>query len=63
MSYMFWVRFRLRLLPPLPSWATRTPRALLIRPSLRATSLCHTRLPLTGAPFGLDSVRLLSTSR
>ena len=50
MSDMFSVRFRLRLLPPLPSRATRTPRGLLIRPSLRcATSLCHTRFPLTGA--------------
>jgi len=32
MSRMFYVRFRLRRLPTLPSWATRTPRALLIRP-------------------------------
>ena len=63
MSGMFYVRFRLRLLPPLPSWATRTPRALLIRPSLCATSPCHTRFPLTDAPFGLGSVRMLSTSR
>jgi len=64
MRWMFFVRFRLRLLPPLPSCATRTPRALLIRPSLCcATSLCHTRFPLTGAPFGLGRKRMLSTSR
>jgi len=64
MSYMFRVRFRLRLLPPLPSWATRTLRALLIRPSLCcATSLCHTRFRLTGAPFGLGRKRMLITSR
>jgi len=66
MKQMFSVRFRLRLLPPpLPSWATRTLRALLIRPSLCcATSLCHTRFPLTGAPLcGLGRMRMLSTSR
>ena len=60
MNSMFSVRFRLRVLPPLPSRATRTPRALLIRPSLCcATSLCHTRLPLTHAPF-VDSAGSVS---
>ena len=63
MSKMFWVRFRLRLLPNTPELGhTRSPRALLIRPSLCATSPCHTRFPLTGAFFGLGSMRLLSTS-
>jgi len=47
MSFMFNVRFRLRVLPTLPSWATRTPRALLIRPSLCLPSpLCHTHFSL-----------------
>eukprot|EP00964_Phaeocystis_antarctica_P027637 scaffold15596_cov44-Phaeocystis_antarctica.AAC.1 len=56
-------------LPPAPSALTpkpghaRTPRALLIRPSLSVPSLCHACLPLSGTPFGLGSMRLLSTSR
>ena len=54
MKQMFDVRFRLRLLPPLPSWATRTPHALLIRPFLCATSPCHTRFPECRMP-PLDS--------
>eukprot|EP00964_Phaeocystis_antarctica_P074639 scaffold45948_cov58-Phaeocystis_antarctica.AAC.1 len=46
-------------LPPSPSALTpepghtRTPRALLIRPSLSVPSLCHACLPLSGAPSGL----------
>ena len=51
MNYMFLVRFHLRLLPTLcPSWTTRTPRVLLIRPSLYATSPCHA-LPSAGCPL------------
>eukprot|EP00964_Phaeocystis_antarctica_P071427 scaffold43576_cov55-Phaeocystis_antarctica.AAC.6 len=56
-------------LPPAPSALTpepghtRTPRALLIRPSLSVPSLRHACLPLSGASFGLGRGRLLSTSR
>ena len=37
-SHMFYVRFRLRLLPTPELWATCTPRALLIRPSICVVS-------------------------
>ena len=64
MGAMFRVRFRLRVLPTHPSWASRTPRALLIQPSLCVPSpLCHThslcRLPLL---LGLGRMRMLSIS-
>jgi len=56
MSFMFNVRFRLRVLPTLPSWAARTPRTLLIRPSLCVPSpLCHTHFPLHPDASFLDS--------
>jgi hypothetical protein len=66
MGAMFRVRFRLRVLPTLPSWATRTPRALLIRPPPLCvpSPLCvpHTHFPLPDASFGLGRWRMLSIS-
>ena len=64
MNYMFLVRTHLRLLPTLPSWATRTPRALLIRPPLCVPSpLCVPHaFPLPDASFGLGRWRMLSIS-
>jgi len=56
MGYMFVVRFRLRLLPTLPSWATRTCRARCVfRPSLCVPHLRATRFPSAGCPPPLDS--------
>jgi len=65
MYAMFSVRFRLRRLPPLPSWATQKHAACAadLPFPLCHTSACHTRLPLSVAPFGLGSLRMLSTSR
>jgi hypothetical protein len=43
MYRMFYVRFRLHLLPTLPSWATRTCRVRCCRFAL--PSVCHISVP------------------
>jgi len=67
MSSMFSVRFRLRRLPPRPSWATQAHAACAadLPFPLCHTSVPHTRRPSVGCPLldSIGSMRMLSTSR